>query len=118
MVVKEKATLMKTRTAKDTLFVCRLKPEAKTVYLVGDFNNWDTNSDRMINKGGEFQREVHLAPGEYQYKFLVDGEWYADPNADQVPNSFGSTNSIAGGGWTPERLYACPDVGMGVPSLY
>ncbi|NIM19164.1 MAG: glycoside hydrolase family 13 [Candidatus Latescibacteria bacterium] len=83
------------RSENDTVFVCGLKPTAKEVYLVGDFNDWDPQSDRMVKKKGVFQKTKRLAPGEYQYKFLVDGEWHSDPSAPrQVPNEFGTTNSV------------------------
>ena len=85
----------KPRSAHDTVFKCELKPEAKEVYLVGEFNNWDPKSDRMTKKQGAFHKMIRLAPGEYQYKFLIDGQWYCDPAAPtQVPNAFGTTNSV------------------------
>jgi len=78
-----------------TVFVCDLKPDAKEVYVVGDFNNWDPRSDRLLKKKGTFQKTVRLAPGEYEYKFLVDGEWHCDPSAPrQVKNEFGTLNSV------------------------
>jgi hypothetical protein len=43
---------------------------------------------------GRWTKIVTLAPGGYEYKFLVDGEWQNDPNNDQVvPNSFGTLNN-------------------------
>lgn len=78
-----------------TVFVCELKPTAKEVYLVGEFNDWDPQSHRMVKKKGAFQKTVRLAPGEYEYKFLIDGEWHNDPSAPrEVPNEFGTTNSV------------------------
>jgi 1,4-alpha-glucan branching enzyme len=83
------------KTASDTVFKCTLKPEAKEVYLVGEFNDWDPRSDRMTKRQGAFQKAKRLAPGEYQYKFLIDGQWYCDPAASkQVPNKFGTSNSV------------------------
>ena len=78
-----------------TTFVCDLKPGAEEVYLVGDFNGWDPRADRMQKRSGRFQKKVRVTPGEHQYKFVVDGEWYADPAAEmQVPNKHGTTNSV------------------------
>ncbi len=82
------------RKTKGTQFVCNINPEAKTVYLVGEFNNWNPYADRMIKRKGAFQKTLSLDTGEYQYKFLIDGEWHSDPSAEQVPNDFGTTNSI------------------------
>ncbi|MBI3875935.1 MAG: glycoside hydrolase family 13, partial [Verrucomicrobia bacterium] len=36
-----------------------------------------------------------LAPGRYEYLFVVDGRWLSDPGADEaVPNRFGGWNSV------------------------
>lgn len=78
-----------------TAFVCDLKHDAKRVFLVGDFNGWDPAADRMVKRKGAFHKILRLNPGEYQYKFVVDGEWHADPAAvAQVPNGFGTLNSV------------------------
>ncbi|URA09526.1 hypothetical protein [Thermospira aquatica] len=54
--------------------------EAKTVSLVGDFNNWDPYSLPMVYKGaGEYEIEVKLRPGIHVYCFVVDGKWVPDP---------------------------------------
>ena len=38
---------------------------------------------------------ILVAPGEYQYKFVIDGTWCADPeNANAVPNDQGTYNSV------------------------
>ena len=69
--------------------------EAKEAILVGDFNSWDVKKHRMkMDDKGRWTKIVTLAPGRYEYKFLVDGEWQNDPNNDQVvPNSFGTLNN-------------------------
>ena len=70
-------------------------PAAKAVFVAGDFNGWDPLADRMVKRNGTFCKRIRLEPGEYQFKFVVDGEWMADPAADaQVVNSFGSQNSV------------------------
>ena len=49
-------------------------PEARSVYLVGDFNRWDPGTHPMRNKGqGKWQRALFLTPGRYGYGFLVNG---------------------------------------------
>jgi hypothetical protein len=36
-----------------------------------------------------------LAPGTYEYCFIVDGQWMPDPMArETVPNPFGGRNSV------------------------
>lgn len=71
--------------------------EAKTkrVFLAGDFNNWDPAGIPMFRRNGVYRKKVELSRGEHQYKFVVDGEWIADPRSpNQVPNGLGSTNSV------------------------
>ncbi len=79
----------------ETTFVYQC-PEAKQVYLVGDFNEWDPKASRMVKaKGGLFKAKVNLAPGEHEYKYIVDGEWQLDPEAEaQRTNSYGTCNSV------------------------
>jgi len=71
--------------------------DATAVYLCGDFNQWSPSSLPMIRRGDcLWEKRVVLPPGRYQYKFLIDGKWTRDPYAlREVPNVFGSTNSVA-----------------------
>jgi len=77
-------------------FVCDLCPTAQQVYLSGNFNNWAPRFRRMVpDWNGGFNAKVKLPPGSYEYKFVIDGRWVADPAAAaQAPNPFGSFNSI------------------------
>ena len=44
---------------------------------------------------GTWETTVELAPGRYQYKFVVDGQWIPDPLAhDNVWNQHGTLNSV------------------------
>jgi 1,4-alpha-glucan branching enzyme len=71
-------------------------PEAKEVYLVGNFNNWDANAKPMKkDKNGIWKAALSLKPGRYEYRFLVDGNWENDPGCSCcVPNEFGSQNCV------------------------
>lgn len=72
-------------------------PGAQGVYLCGDFNTWSPTSLRMIRQGASdhWAKRLTLAPGRYQYKFVVDGEWVHDPGASEnVRNHHGSLNSV------------------------
>jgi len=71
-------------------------PEAKDVFVVGDFNNWtpDENSRMRLDKNA-WKKEMPLEPGRYHYRFVVDGEWRDDPdNPKKESNPFGDTNSL------------------------
>ena len=67
------------------------------VFVAGTFNNWDAGQHALRDNpdSGHYKAVLILAPGEYQYKFVVDGEWQTDPAAEvQVPNGVGSLNSV------------------------
>ena len=68
-----------------------------TVYLAGDFNDWDPTVKQMTDKKNEglFTTTVSLTPGEHQYKFVINGTWCADPDCpDWVQNELGTLNSV------------------------
>jgi len=71
-------------------------PQAETVFVAGDFNQWRAADLRLRqDEAGAWKVQVWLAPGRYEYRFIVDGEWQDDPNASaRVPNAFGSSNCI------------------------
>jgi len=70
-------------------------PQARTVCVVGMFNNWDTKRTPMHKDASGWKATVSLAPGRYEYRFVADGQWLSDPNAkESVGNDFGSTNSV------------------------
>jgi len=72
------------------------KADAKRVSLCGEFNGWSPSATPMKrHNDGHWEATVALAPGRYQYKFLVDGDWLLDPAAQRnVPNEHGSLNSV------------------------
>jgi hypothetical protein len=69
---------------------------AKEVVLTGDFTQWAKDKVRLTPAaGGEWITSLELAPGEYQYRLIVDGEWRDHSEAAQrVPNSFGTQNCV------------------------
>ncbi len=52
---------------------------AKRVIVSGNFNAWNKEELAMIKTIGGWQLPYVLAAGNYEYKFLVDGEWITDP---------------------------------------
>jgi len=71
-------------------------PAAKEVFVAGSFNNWQVGATPLRPvKSGEWQGELKLTPGRYEYLFVVDGTWLPDPAAPQTaPNPFGGWNSV------------------------
>lgn len=69
----------------------------KTVSIAGSFNEWDPAVKYLHDKDGNgiYTGYLMLAPGIYEYKFIIDGEWHLDEkNANFSPNDFGTLNSV------------------------
>jgi 1,4-alpha-glucan branching enzyme len=71
-------------------------PMAKAVCIAGSFNNWQPEAKALhASGGGVWWKETMLAPGTYEYCFVVDGKWIPDPlGKETVANPFGGMNSI------------------------
>lgn len=70
-------------------------PGAGKVCLAGEFNGWSDAANPMKNDGGLWSLTLDLAPGSYQYKFVVDGNWKQDEgNPATAPDGFGGNNSV------------------------
>ena len=77
------------------LFSC-FAPGARAVHLAGNFNRWNPAKEPLFNLSGRglWQKSVPLQPGEYQYKYVIDGNWVLDPaNPKTVPGPVGP-NSV------------------------
>src|SRR5918996_4684178 len=49
-------------------------PSASQVHIVGDFNDWDSEASPLQRMDkGVWTITIPLAPGRYQYTFVVDG---------------------------------------------
>ena len=67
------------------------------VYLAGDFNDWNPEGKKLTDKKGDgiYSATIALAPGEYEYKFVINGTWCVDPNCKEWrQNSLGTLNSV------------------------
>jgi 5'-AMP-activated protein kinase regulatory beta subunit len=73
-----------------------LAPQAGTVLVTGTFNAWSESATPMKkDKNGSWKTTINLAPGTYEYKFVVDGHWQIDPaNSKKTVNPYGSENSF------------------------
>jgi 1,4-alpha-glucan branching enzyme len=72
-------------------------PNAKSVALVGDFNDWNLSATQLARQAGDgiWWVTVSLPPGRYRYAFVVDGSgWRSDPNAPSAEDEFGRPNSV------------------------
>jgi 1,4-alpha-glucan branching enzyme len=84
--------------AKTRLVKIKFKPtmDCRDVKIAGDFTEWQNGAIVMSksSRSGEWTASVRVAPGEYQYRFMIDGNWYTDPSTERSTNPFGSDNSI------------------------
>jgi 1,4-alpha-glucan branching enzyme len=82
-------------------------PTATTVCVAGTFNQWQPEAKTLHSSGvGHWWKETALAPGSYEYCFVVDGQWMPDPLAKEgVPNPFGGRNSILTVASSPEAAH-------------
>lgn len=72
-------------------------PEAGTVTVAGDFNDWSGEEYRLEDPDGDgiWTGSLPIAPGLHKYMFVVDGEWTTDPEADRyVDDGFGNRNAL------------------------
>ncbi|SMD37276.1 Por secretion system C-terminal sorting domain-containing protein [Reichenbachiella faecimaris] len=78
-----------------------LAPMKSSVYVVGDFTDWEIDpAYQMIKDDEHFWLEiVGLTSGEaYAYQYLIDEEiWIADPHADKILDTDDQ--------WIPESTY-------------
>jgi len=73
-----------------------MAPNAKVVAVTGGFTNWSATGVAMKKQpNGLWKASVDLKSGKHEYKFVVDGQWWNDPNnSNTVGNSMGSLNSV------------------------
>lgn len=68
--------------------VCFWAPGKSSVYVLGDFSNWDVLAENLMNRDGEyFWKELTgLIPGqEYGFQYWLDGSLrVAEPFADKI----------------------------------
>lgn len=72
-------------------------PEAASVAVVGDFNDWSFSATPLERQPGDdvWWVTVPLRPGRYRYAFVVNGtSWQPDPNAPAAEDEFGRPNSV------------------------
>jgi len=72
-------------------------PENSQVQIAGDFNDWTPENLQLAmgKNGAIWRKSIILSAGDYQYKFLIDGNWRQDPESmGIIDDPFGSKNSV------------------------
>jgi enterochelin esterase-like enzyme len=80
-------------------------PEARAVFLAGEMTDWDAHKRAMTRgEDGVWRLDLDLTPGEWLYKFVVDGRWMHDPaTLEHDADGRGGQHSyrfVGQGGWT------------------
>ncbi len=93
-------------------------PDAKTVSVAGEFSNW-SELPMTRDNAGIWSRTVHLKPGYYGYKLVVDGEWARDPasSARKVVNDI-EDSAVSVGGVLPAVTAPDPIVSGTTPTTF
>ncbi len=78
-------------------------PEAKAVSVAGTFNDWRVDANPLTrDPDGTWRTSLALAPGRYEFKYIIDGKWCCEPGFDGmyegrggcICNEFGTMNRL------------------------
>ena len=96
-VKKAKAAVDAPVAKKRIVITFKTEPNS-TVYIAGSFNDWAPAEKKLADKLGDgvYSATITLAPGLYEYKFVVNGIWTLDPDPDRdwTQNGLGTLNSV------------------------
>ncbi len=91
---KQYDILVKSPSRKDVSLILK-DNDYKQVQIKGEMNAWNPAATLVTLEGGEWVTRLSLNSGNYQYKYIVDGNEMNDPHNDkEVSNGIGGTNSV------------------------
>ncbi|CAI2349159.1 unnamed protein product [Caenorhabditis sp. 36 PRJEB53466] len=67
--------------------------QPRNVQIVGSWDNWSSKIP-MVKSTNDFSTIIDLQPGQYEYKFFVDGQWVVDDNQGKTQDSAGNENNM------------------------
>jgi 1,4-alpha-glucan branching enzyme len=90
------AFMAKQKIAKQKVTFSLAAPTAQSVQVAGDFTGWQEAPVALKkSKDGLWKTSVTLAPGRYEYRLLVDGQWCDDPECKtRQANPLGGENCV------------------------
>jgi chromosome partitioning protein len=73
-----------------------LAPQAREVYVAGDFNDWRLDDNSRMQKDNDVWKKImNITPGRHHYRFVIDGKWTEDPgNPNKEKNPYGELDSL------------------------
>jgi hypothetical protein len=72
-------------------------PPVTAVSVPGEFNGWNPDGSAMTREGDVWSRSYTLAPGEYQYKYHINGNWIGNMCNDGTWGQPARDNWVHGG---------------------
>jgi 1,4-alpha-glucan branching enzyme len=80
----------------DTVEFEFLRPQAREVHLVGDFNGWSKGLLPMVKTlGGFWRARLRLPGGSFRFRYCADGEWFTDFAAFGIePGPYGPVSVV------------------------
>jgi hypothetical protein len=73
----------------------KFAPASGSVAVAGDFNGWDPTAFLLARDAeGIWRGEISIAPGNYQYRLVFDGNWEHDPEHEVVEGPHGLNNLL------------------------
>ncbi len=85
-------TIVREQGFKEVLFKMDGQTTSDGVYIAGDFNGW--NPTPLTKDKTGWHKTFNLEPGNYEYKFIVNGNWVLDPANDNITNHDGILSSL------------------------
>jgi len=80
---------------KDVAFILNNFKDAKSVILVGSFNDWSETLCPMKKTIKGWIYTIKLSEGKHHYKYIIDGKWIIDPdNSVKEYDLDGNINSV------------------------
>ena len=71
------------------------RPDVSAVHVAGSFNGWSMQRSPMQAEGlGWWRLSLKLPPGEHQFRYVADGEWYTDHAANGIAPTRSAWNSV------------------------
>jgi hypothetical protein len=79
------SVVIKPRDGRVLIHFLHDRPDVRDMRVTGTWNDWDPRGIPMYqNEDGVWFTYIPLYPGNYKYKFYLDGEWMPDPDVDEV----------------------------------
>lgn len=96
-VMRSRPAAISTGSPREPVQFVLVRPDARSVAVVGDFNDWGLNDTALVatNHQGVWSVTAPVPAGVHRYAFVVNGkEWVTDPNAPRsAGDDFGLPSS-------------------------